>query len=108
VSVKIRFADFRTLTRSRTLDEPTDVAHEIYAAAAGLHDALGLGRARLRLVGVRLEGLVDTGAHARQLALDAPELGWREAEQAVDRVAARFGPDVVRKARLVDPSGDPD
>jgi len=107
VSVKIRFADFTTVTRAKTLGEPTDVAHEIYAAATALHDGLGLDRARLRLVGVRLEGLVDVDQYTHQLVLDAPESGWREAEHAVDRATARFGPDAIRKARLVDP-GQPD
>ena len=58
-SIKVRFADFTTITRSRTLRDATDVTREIYATALGLYDALGLDRARLRLVGVRVEGLVD-------------------------------------------------
>jgi len=103
VAVKIRLADFTTVNRSRTLLEPTDVARDIYAAAVELYEGLGLTRARIRLAGVRLEGLVDAEDHAHQLVLDAPEHGWREAEQAVDRAVARFGPGVVRKARLVDP-----
>jgi len=103
VSIKIRRADFTTVTRSRTLAQPTDVAREVYAAVITLYEDLGIGRARLRLVGVRLEGLQSGENRAQQLLLDAPELGWREAEQAVDRAVARFGPDVVRKARLVEP-----
>ena len=63
----------------------------IYATARELYDALGLERARLRLVGVRLEGLVDAGDSHHQLALDERPQGWREAEQAVDRASARFG-----------------
>ncbi len=58
VTIKVRFADFTTITRSRTLPEATDVTQEIYRTATGLYDALGLQRARIRLVGVRVEGLV--------------------------------------------------
>lgn len=107
VSIKVRFADFTTITRSRTLREPTDVAQQVYAVAGQLYDALGLQRARLRLVGVRLEGLVDADEVAEQLLLDAPDRGWREAEQAVDRAAQRFGSGAVRPAALVarDPDG---
>ena len=101
VVLKVRFADFSTITRSRTLRSPTDVGRDIYATARDLYDALGLQRARLRLVGVRAEGLVDADEAPRQMMLDEPELGWREAEQAVDRASARFGRGSVRPARLL-------
>jgi DNA polymerase-4 len=101
VSIKVRFADFTTITRSRTVREATDVTREIYAVAVGLYDALGLDRARLRLVGVRVEGLLDSDRVDEQLLLDAPEHGWRDADQAVDRAARRFGTGAVRPAALV-------
>ena len=88
VSIKVRFADFTTITRARTLRESTDVAREVYATARSLFDALGLQRARLRLVGVRVEGLAPADLQERQLLLDEPEVGWRDAERAVDRASA--------------------
>lgn len=104
VSVKLRFADFRTITRSRTLSGPTDVAHEIFHTAWELCEA-ARGGEKLRLVGVRLEGLLETSGTAgpaRQLALDEPEHGWRDAEVAADAVAKRFGNGAVRPASLVE------
>jgi DNA polymerase IV len=103
VSVKLRLASFKTMTRSRTLAYPTDVAHEIYATACSLYESAGLDRgAQLRLVGVRVSGLVPaTGANA-QLAFDDRPVGWREAEQAVDKIARRFGSSAVRPAALVE------
>src|SRR5690242_17980393 len=80
VSIKIRFAAFTTITRSRTLRDHTDVTRDIHAPATDLYDALGLDRARLRLVGVRVEGLADAEAVAEQLQLGAPEHGWRDAD----------------------------
>jgi DNA polymerase IV len=103
VAVKIRFADFSTISRSRTLAHPTDVARDIHATAVALYDALGLDRARLRLVGVRVEGLVDGANVARQLTFDEQPEAWRQAERAADRAAARFGRGAVRPASLVDP-----
>ena len=103
IVLKVRFSDFTTITRSRTLSSPTDVGADIYGAARGLFDALGLQRARVRLVGVRAEGLLEAEGAAQQLALGEPELGRREAEVAVDRLRARFGSDAVRAARLVEP-----
>jgi DNA polymerase IV len=106
VTIKVRFADFTTITRARTLNQHTDVGREIYATAVSLFDALHLQRARLRLVGVRLTGLADVATRSEQLMIGAPEQGWREAEQAVDRATARFGPDAVRPARLIASADD--
>lgn len=103
VSLKVRFADFTTITRSQTLPDPTDVGQEIYRVTRRLYAALGLQRARIRLVGVRLEGLLPADRASRQLTLGGRDAGWREAERAADRAAARFGPGAVRPAALVDP-----
>jgi DNA polymerase-4 len=102
ISIKVRFSDFTTITRSRTLRDPTDVSRDIYATARALFDRLGLQRARLRLVGVRMEGLMDSDQAPIQGLLDEPEHGWRDADRAVDRASARFGPGAVRPASLVE------
>ncbi len=108
VSVKLRLASFKTMTRSRTLTYPTDVAHEIYATACALYESAGLDEgARLRLVGVRVSGLVTAAAAHAQLALDDRPVGWREAEQAVDAIASRFGASAVRPAALVQDANRP-
>ena len=103
VSIKVRFADFTTITRSRTLPEPTDLGRLVYDTALELYAALGLQRARIRLVGVRVEGIADASGQPHQLQLGERERGWRDAEQAVDRAARRFGAGSVRPATLVDP-----
>jgi DNA polymerase-4 len=109
VVLKIRFADFTTITRSRTLDSATDVGQVVYDTALDLYAALRLQRARIRLVGVRLEGLIDRESAAEQLLLDdgsaASPVDRRAAEVAADRLRDRFGHDVVRPARLIPPSG---
>ena len=106
ISIKVRFADFTTITRARTLRDPTDVSRDIYATARSLFDALGLQRARVRLVGVRMEGLVESEQAPLQGMLDEPAHGWRDADRAVDRASARFGAGAVRPASLVrDPDG---
>jgi DNA polymerase-4 len=105
VVIKLRLANFKTITRSRTLPEPTDVARKIYATACALYEASGLdARARLRLVGVRASGLVPAARAATQLTFGARPAAWRDAEQAVDKIAGRFGPDSVRPAALVRPA----
>ena len=101
VTLKVRFADFTTITRSRTRGEATDVTQEIYQTASDLFLALGLQRARIRLVGVRVEGLVPRATVQRQLVLGERERGWSEADVAVDRATRRFGVAAVRPATLL-------
>ncbi|MGI5321714.1 DNA polymerase IV [Actinomadura nitritigenes] len=108
VSVKLRMANFKTITRARTLREPTDLARVIYVTACELYEGAGLERVRLRLVGVRVENLCPAGEAPRQLAFDEPERGWREAERAMDQVANRFGRGAVRPAALVERAHDGD
>jgi DNA polymerase-4 len=107
VSIKIRRADFTTVTRARTLTAPTDVGQVLYATARALYDGLRLGATPLRLVGVRVEHLVPAATQPEQLLLGEPETGWREAERAVDRAVRRFGRGAVRPATLVNGTDDP-
>src|SRR5213078_3885846 len=104
ISIKVRFADFTTITRAKTLREPTDVARVVYETARSLYEALGLERARIRLVGVRVEGLSAADQTPHQLAMGGAGEEWRAAEEAADRAAARFGAGAVRPATLVDPA----
>jgi DNA polymerase IV len=100
VTISVRFADFAELTRSSTALTPTDVTDEIYAQALALYDKLRLDRARIRRVGVRVEGLVPAEHAYRQPQLTDAEYGWREAELAVDAAIGKFGPGAVQRAVL--------
>jgi len=100
VSIKVRFGDFTTITRSRTLPVATDVTQEIYRTACRLLEEQTPPGA-VRLIGVRMEQLEEGGAGG-QLLLDAPDRGWREADQAADQARAKFGGAAVRPASLLD------
>ena len=102
ISIKVRFADFTTISRSKTLPLPIHGIHETYAIAKQLFIALKLDGARIRLVGVALENLVDSEGSVEQLKLGERETGWREAEAAIDQAVARFGKGSIRPARLVE------
>lgn len=99
ISIKVRYADFTTINRSKTLPLAIDGTHETYEVVKKLFLALRLDRARLRLVGVALENLESEAPE--QLVLGSRERGWREAEGAIDQAQARFGPGSVRPARLM-------
>ena len=104
ISIKVRFADFSTINRSKTLPLPIDSTHDVYDVVKGLYLALRIERARLRLVGVSLENLSEGAPH--QMMLGEREVGWRQAEGAMDQARARFGKGSVRPARLISASED--
>jgi DNA polymerase-4 len=99
VTLKVRLANFTTLTRSRTTDPPTDVAAELYHHVAELFAALPGARRRVRLVGVAATGLVSAGE--QQLALLRGER-WSDVERTVDRIEKRFGRGSAMPAALLE------
>jgi DNA polymerase-4 len=98
ISLKLRFEDFTTISRSRTLGEPTDLGKRIYQEARSLYDDAAQGGRPVRLIGVRSEGL--SGAVA-SLGLWDDDEHWREVEDAVDAIGSRFGAGAVRPATLL-------
>ena len=106
ISIKIKFADFSSLTRSKTVPIAIDNTHDTYEVVKALYLALRNDGARIRLVGVSLSQLQE-GAPV-QLELGARERGWREADTAIDRAQARFGRGSVRPGRLIRPEGGSD
>ena len=98
VTLKLRRADFRILTRSRRLPDPTQLADTIYRHGGDLL-AKEINGTAYRLLGVGLSGLVD-GADADPLDLAEPGAERRaDAERALDQVRERFGIDVIGKGR---------
>lgn len=111
VTVKVRFSDFVTITRSETLPGPVDTGPEVAAAAHALLAAVD-PTPGVRLLGVSVS-MLGPGA-ARQLSLDdvgsapagagAPwSPAWGEAWRAVDDVRRRFGDGVVGPATVLAP-----
>jgi DNA polymerase-4 len=108
VGIKIRFADFSTLTRVRTLPSWTDATDTIRDTADGLYTALGLDRPRIRLVGVKAENFRAVAEAPEQLTLDtaggppAGRVGTPAApavhtvDQVLDAARERFGAAALR------------
>jgi DNA polymerase-4 len=107
VALKLRFADFSTITRSRTVQTPVDSAQLIYAVALQLLESLGSRAMAVRLVGVRAEQLEEAARASLQLSIDRRDENWRAAEQALDEVTRRFGSKSVLPARLMEPENAP-
>lgn len=100
VTLKVRYGDFTTLTRSQASETPIDVPHDLLAAVRQLTKRVDLDRP-IRLLGVGATGLEPAGL-PRQLAFERPA-AWDDVAKAVDEVRSRFGESAVTPARLVDP-----
>ncbi|MEM9415768.1 MAG: DNA polymerase IV [Planctomycetota bacterium] len=92
VTVKIRFGDFQTITRSSTLDRPTDLTRELYDAAVALFDKWARHSYRpVRLIGVSAGPLTDGEEAQPSLFTDPDNEKQRAVEQTLDTIKARFG-----------------
>ncbi len=99
VTLKARLASFTTLSRSRTLPDPTDTGADLYHHVSELFRALPGQRRRIRLLGVAATGLIPAGAE--QLAMLRSER-WGDIERTVDRIEGRFGRGAAMPASLLD------
>ncbi|MFO7300741.1 MAG: DNA polymerase IV [Actinomycetes bacterium] len=101
ITLKVRFSDFETVTRSRTLRAPTRSAREITAVARALLDELAPARP-VRLVGLGASSL-ETADAPRQLAFHDDV--WSRVEDAVFEVIERYGKDAIRSGRKLEEEG---
>ncbi|NDV24373.1 DNA polymerase IV [Desulfovibrio sp. JC022] len=104
ITLKIKFPDFRQITRSRTLDSRTSHGGTIYKTACQILDAeLPIGK--IRLIGV---GISNFEERNRQLSLlDDPEKPRKnkkldQLDKAMDQVRLKFGKDILTKGRLLE------
>ena len=102
VGLKLRYADFRTLTRDVTLAEPTHLDSVICENALRLFEKTWNRKQKIRLLGVRASNL-EKGVFQRGL-LEAPQKEKLERlAQTADKLRDRFGFDAVRLARSLEP-----
>ncbi len=103
VSIKVRFHDFRTITRSITLASAVDTGPDVVRAASALLAKVDPAPG-VRLLGIHVSQLADHSA--RQLSLDDVEApSWDDATGAIDAIRARYGPGAIVPASLAGPDG---
>jgi len=98
VAVKIRDTDFRTITRQKTLPDPTDLTDVIWKAALALTRKETRGM-RVRLLGVAATGLTE---ETQIQMFTADQDRARRAVEATDELRKRFGSKSIRRASLLD------
>lgn len=99
VTLKLRAADFSIRTRSRTLDNPTQLAGVLYDAALPLMRNEATGRTAFRLIGIGAAGLVPGETADAPDLLDTDRQHRKKIESALDQVRARFGKTSIGEGR---------
>lgn len=100
VTIKVRFGDFTTITRSHTLAGPVDSGVVLAREAKRLLEEVDVA-AGVRLIGVGVSELEEPGQH--QLSLeDARASSWHDVDRAVDRIRGRFGSDAIQTGGAAD------
>ncbi|MCJ7780279.1 MAG: DNA polymerase IV, partial [Acidimicrobiia bacterium] len=105
VTLKVRFSDFVTISRSSRHAEPIAFTTEIWETARTLIDRAAIGARSVRLLGVAVSDLVDVDG-TRQMVLGRERVD--AAAEAVDGIRDRFGGGAVIPARVAPHPGDPD
>ena len=98
VELKVRFADFHTITRSATLAEPTNITHELLVAGSELlRTKLPQNHSPVRLLGFGVKGFDDTGRSQRQLFDEPDRQRQRQLDEVADQIAGKFGKAAIRR-----------
>ncbi len=104
VSIKIKHSDFKQVTRSVTIQKPTQSSEIVIEEALRLLEQYKMpGRARL--VGVGVSNLLSCAVQVQaDIFENEDEKGfhWRKLDKAVDTITDKFGPDIIKRATLKD------
>lgn len=97
IELKVRFADFQTITRSLTLPEPTSITQELLQAGTQLLTKLPQHHLPVRLLGFGVKGFDDTGRSQRQLFDEPDRERHRQLDRVADQISAKFGKLAIRR-----------
>jgi DNA polymerase IV len=100
ITLKIRYSDFRTITRSRTLSAPTCFDREIFAVAGELLRAnLATGR-HVRLLGVSASALLRSGWQDSMFEIEK-RLSWEKLYQGIDQLRDKYGDEAIGVSKIL-------
>ena len=104
ITLKVKYSDFKLITRAATLHHYTNDSAEIYANVCRLLEKTAVGKRPVRLLGISLSNLADSDA-GRQLSLfsrDEPSEKRKELNKTADSIFEKFGNKGIRPGSLVD------
>ncbi len=98
ITVKVRFSDFKTYTRSYTLNTPTQLTEEIFRTSAGKIKNLDPTKKPVRLIGIQVSNLIQSEEQPNLFAFGPPEQERKERlASALDEIKDRFGENAIKR-----------
>lgn len=101
ITLKVKYADFSTVTRSRTVPDGIAHANDMFDLAKELLKKTEAGRKPVRLLGISLSNLITTGSGQGMLFDGERRQRLKELDQAVDRLRERYGQNGISRATLL-------
>lgn len=104
ITLKLKHADFKQITRSTTIDNPTQSSETIYSTACRLFLKYRL-KTKIRLIGVGASSFVPSAMPFQMELFKRKEKkgnNWEKVERAIDTIIEKFGKDAVRRATLTE------
>ncbi len=98
VTLKVRFSDFKTITKRRTLKKYTYSMFDIHRSSTALLKNIDLRRKKIRLIGISVSGLKSTFALENLLSSEA--LDDENLNEAINRISDKFGDDKLTIAKI--------
>ena len=105
ITLKLKTSNFQTRSRNVSQSQPTNLAHHIFDAARALLQVECKGEA-FRLIGVGISKLVEGGG-AEASGFDTHDVALTKAEQAIDKIRAKFGQEAVERGLALRPATVP-
>jgi DNA polymerase-4 len=100
VTLKLRYADFTTITRRHTLRQGSDSDQTIFDTGVGLlNQALSQQKQKVRLIGIGVSNLTEPGRQLDMLDLSAQRLG--QLNRAIDRIRKKYGFTAIQTGRTL-------
>ena len=100
ITLKLRYEDFRTITRSNTIDHPTNITKILWQVAEQVflkwHEK---SAGALRLLGFGVSGLQEAGSSQHQLFSEPDHDKQKRLDEAFDKIRDKFGPDALRRGK---------
>jgi DNA polymerase-4 len=102
--LKVKYSDFKRVTRSATLHHYTNDNAEIYLNVCSLLEKTAVGKRPVRLLGISVSNLSDTGSGLQLSLFDQNESNQKRKElnKTADSIIEKFGNRGVRPGTLID------
>ena len=102
ITLKLKYSDFRSVSRSRTLNMPSNATKTIFDTASALLENYGRP-AKVRLIGVGVSNFEEPTIQYQLFDnRDIAEKKFQKVDQAIDQLTDKFGISIIKRGTAVD------